>query len=85
MCLRGPCVCLIPMETSRGYQDSGTGVIDSYELQCGCWKLNPGPLKEQALVLNNESPLVVHLSSCYLLTPFLNFKKILKQSLGWPG
>lgn len=25
----------------------GTGVMDSCELQCSCWDLNPGPRQEQ--------------------------------------
>jgi hypothetical protein len=24
----------------------GAGVTDCYELLCGCWELNPGPLEE---------------------------------------
>lgn len=29
----------------------GTGVTDSYELMCGCWELNSGPLEEQPVLL----------------------------------
>ena len=32
-----------------------TGVIDNCELQCGCWKLNLGPLQVQ-LVLSTPEP-----------------------------
>jgi hypothetical protein len=31
--------------------------LDSYELLCGCWKLNLGPLEEQSVLLMS------HLSS----------------------
>ena len=31
----------------EGAKSPGTGVTDSYELSCGCWELNLGPLKEQ--------------------------------------
>ena len=30
----------------EGVIPPGTGVTDSYELLCGCWKLNSGPLEE---------------------------------------
>jgi hypothetical protein len=32
----------------------GTGVIDSCELPCGCWEVNPGPLEEQPMLLTDE-------------------------------
>lgn len=32
----------------------GTGVRDSYELPCECWKLNPGSLEEQVVALTRE-------------------------------
>jgi hypothetical protein len=35
----------------------GTGVVDSCELPCGCWKLNLGPLEEQPMLLTAELPL----------------------------
>jgi hypothetical protein len=31
----------------EGVGSLGTGVTDSYELPCGCWELNLGPLEEQ--------------------------------------
>ena len=31
-----------------------TGVTDGCELPCGCWKLNPGPLKDQPKLLITE-------------------------------
>jgi hypothetical protein len=30
------------------------GVIDSCELLCGCWDLNPDPLEEQSVPLTTE-------------------------------
>ena len=32
----------------------GTGVIDSCEVPCGCWELNPDPLEEQPVLQNLE-------------------------------
>jgi hypothetical protein len=31
--------------------------MDGCELPCGCWKLNPGPLKEQQVFLTDEPSL----------------------------
>jgi hypothetical protein len=31
-----------------------TGVTDDYELPCGCWELNSGPLREQPGILTAE-------------------------------
>lgn len=33
-------------EARRGYESSGTGVIDSGNPACGLWKQNAGPLQE---------------------------------------
>lgn len=43
------CFCLY--ESIRSPE---TGVIDSYELPCRLWELNPGPLKEQLVLLTSE-------------------------------
>ena len=32
---------ILPAGTSEGFGSPGTGVTDSSELPCGCWKLNP--------------------------------------------
>ena len=32
----------------------GARVTDSYELPCGCWELNLGPLEEQPVLLTTE-------------------------------
>jgi hypothetical protein len=29
-------------------------IIDGYELPCGCWELNSGPLEEQTVLLTSE-------------------------------
>ncbi|KAL6040407.1 hypothetical protein STEG23_015188 [Scotinomys teguina] len=41
----------------KGVESPGTGVIDSCELPCGCWELNPGCLKEQPVLLAIEPSL----------------------------
>jgi hypothetical protein len=46
-------VCLVPAE-ARSVRAQETGVIDSCELPCGCWELNPGPLKEQPVLVSTE-------------------------------
>ena len=33
------------------------GVIDSYELLCGCWELNLGRLEEQSVLVTAEPSL----------------------------
>jgi hypothetical protein len=38
-------------------RSSGTEVIDSCELSHGCWRLNPGPLEEQPMLLTTEPSL----------------------------
>lgn len=35
----------------EGVKSPGTEVMDSYELLCERWELNPGPLWEQALLI----------------------------------
>lgn len=59
----------------------GTGVIDRYELLCGCWELNLGPLVEQPLVLLTAESSV----QCpwrIILTTY-RFYKILFLVMGW--
>lgn len=41
----------------EGVRSPETGMTDSYELPCGCWELNPGPLEEQPVVLTTEPSL----------------------------
>ena len=42
---------------SEGVRILGARVTDSGELTCGCWKLNPGPLEEQPVLLTTEPSL----------------------------
>lgn len=37
-------VCLIPKRPEEGAGSPGSGVTNSYELPCGCWKLNLDPI-----------------------------------------
>lgn len=41
--------------STRMFVYHGTIVIDSYDLPCGSWGLNPGPLEKQPLLLTTES------------------------------
>jgi hypothetical protein len=38
----------------EGVQSPETGVVGSCNLPCGCWEPNPGPLKEQPVLLKDE-------------------------------
>ena len=39
------CVYVVPMEARIKHPEfPGTGAPDGYELPCGCWEPNPGPL-----------------------------------------
>ena len=53
------CTTCMPgaMEDRKGRQISAVGVTDVWELPCGCWELNPGPLKEQPVLLTAEPSL----------------------------
>lgn len=47
----------------------GTGVRDSYELLCGCWKSNPDPLEEELVYIAAKATLQpTFVFSCYLET-----------------
>jgi hypothetical protein len=46
-----------PGKPEEGVRFSGTGVTDSCELACGCWKLNSGFLGEQPMLLTTEPSL----------------------------
>ena len=45
-------VCLCEDDRSPG-----TGVLDSYDLPCGCWELNSSPLEKQPVLLTTEPSL----------------------------
>jgi hypothetical protein len=47
-CLQGP---------EEDISVPGTGVIDGFELPCGCWESNSGPLQEQLVLLTIEPSL----------------------------
>lgn len=42
-----PCDAWYPRRPEEVIRVPGTGVTKDFELSCGCWKLNPGPLQEQ--------------------------------------
>jgi len=48
-------MCAVPTK-SRKIRSSGTGVIDGFEIPCGCWESNPSPLEEQPMCLTSEPP-----------------------------
>jgi hypothetical protein len=62
---RPPCVPGT-YEARRVTESPGTGVIDSYELLCGCWTSNPGPLQEQPMSSITEVSLQPLLHSFWL-------------------
>ena len=41
----------------EGIRSPGTGIIDSYELPCGCWELKLGPLEEKPVLFTAEPSL----------------------------
>ena len=64
MCMGGCLACMYvcaPCARSawacRGHQITSPGVTDDYELPCGYWKLNPGPLEDQPMLLIMEASL----------------------------
>ena len=59
----------------EGDRSPGTRVMDSCEIPCGCWELNPGLLEEQPVLLTFE--LSLHLI-VFVLDKFPCIP-------GWPG
>jgi hypothetical protein len=49
---------LVHSKAKKGIKSSKTGVTDSCELPCECWKINPGTLKEQPMLIADESSLL---------------------------
>ena len=45
------------MHWCEGVRSPVTGSSDSYNLPCGCWELNLGPLEEQSVLLTTEPSL----------------------------
>lgn len=60
LCLCNTCVHC-PWSLEKGIGILGTGLADSYEPACGCWKLTPGLLEEQP-VLSTTEPWLQHLT-----------------------
>jgi hypothetical protein len=56
ICLCTTCA-LSPWGPEEDMRPPGTGVTDGCELPCGCWKLNPGPLEEQPVLLTAKPSL----------------------------
>ena len=56
-----PCVCLVHSKARKRIRSWGAGVIDSCELSCGCWVLNPN-LQKEPVPLTAE-PCLHHLQS----------------------
>lgn len=55
----------------EGVRSPGREVTDSCELTCGYWELNPGPLKEQPVLLTADiSP--VRLFICLFVCLFIH-------------
>jgi hypothetical protein len=55
-----PHVCMVLTEVRWGHwnwNSTGTGVIDSCEVPCACWELNPDPLQWQQVLLRTEPSL----------------------------
>jgi len=51
----------VPVQAIQSTQRTSVALgleLDSCELSCGCWKLNPGPLEEQPVLLTAKSPLL---------------------------
>jgi hypothetical protein len=58
----------------KAEEDIETGVNGSYELPCGCWELNPGPLEKQLVLLTSETSLC--LSETNLMESWTKGRKI---------
>ena len=41
----------------KGVRSPGIGDTDSYEVPCGCWELNLGPLEGHPMLLTDEPSL----------------------------
>lgn len=55
VCVCAPYVCI---------ESPGAGVVDDWELPCGCWEVNLGPLQEEYVLLDTEPPLQPDETSC---------------------
>lgn len=57
-------MCIGVLSLYKSVRSSQTEIVDSCELQCGCWELNRGPLEEQPVFLSAEPSL-----QPYFVTP----------------
>lgn len=46
-----PCMCLVPARLEGGNWWHGAGITDDCKLLYKCWRLIPGPLEEQPVLL----------------------------------
>ena len=68
----------------EGVGSPGTGVIDSCELPCECWELNPGTLEKQPVLSTAEHRSQHHLSIFKMtisLMTFLKWQHVLLDNL----
>lgn len=48
------CIYLVPLKARKCVGTPRPRVTDVYELPCGCWEPNPGPLQDQPVLLTAE-------------------------------
>lgn len=58
------CVCLEPTEAREDIRSLESGVIASWELPCGCWKPNLGPLEEHRMLFTSGPSLQTLREAC---------------------
>jgi hypothetical protein len=63
---------VLPVCTPASQKRASDPSIDDGEPPCGCWKLNSGPLEDQAVLLTSEPPLQPPLYESWA-THFLSF------------
>lgn len=49
------CIIRVPgaQRSEKGILPPGTGLTNGYKM-CGCWKMDPGPLQWQSVLLSTE-------------------------------
>lgn len=73
MSVHSVCVCWL-WKSEKGVGSPGTGVTNGCEQPCGCWKLSPGSLEKQTVLLTTG-----HLSSpvaTFLMMPSLQWSEL---------
>lgn len=73
MCMHVLLLCIYvcawcPWRPVENIGSPGTGITDSYENACGCWKLNPDPLQEQQCHPTKEDLCLINRYNCLLTT-----------------